>query len=645
MERSKVWQYYTKIKNEGTAQCKKCPKKISMKSSNTTGLVRHLENVHKISLKTESQPSSPATASTSTAGNENEDEQPPGSKKPKLTTQTTLSFSTQKQQSLGEIVSELAAKDGLTIRQITRSEFIRDSIQRRGFKLPNNETDVMNIILKYYEQKKKETIELLRQLRQSKDYESARFSLSIDEWSSLKNRRYFNICVHYTGGIFYNLGLVYIPGKCGASETRQIVETRLEEFGLCFEKDVVAVTSDGPNVMIKFGRESPTEMVLCLNHAIHLSVIATFSNKNSTDDESSDDARLSTIQELDENSDTDEDGDDELEPETSRTTHYPQNIDKALKETRDLVKLFRKSPLKNISLQKHVKQELGHELNLLMDVRTRWNSTMLMIERFLKLQNAVKKSLIDLNMYSKWNENNIGVLQSLLDILHPIKLCIEALSRRDATILTSEAILNVLMEKLRSMQNDLANRFLENLRNKIDGRRNVNLIAIIKYLHDPNDKSCSKTALINFTEELYNRLFPTPSDSTTSTTTSPTFEDQSSQPDTNEPSPGTSTSTPTFESMLKKAIENVDSVPSEVNSQQVTKNLIKREFNMYESTKKRTPNLERLFQALMTVKPTSTENERVFSLAANIVTKVRNRLSDNSINALIFLKAYFQRIN
>jgi hypothetical protein len=33
------------------------------------------------------------------------------------------------------------------------------------------------------------------------------------------------------------------------------------------------------------------------------------------------------------------------------------------------VKLFRKSPLKNITLQKYVKEELGHELNLLFDVR------------------------------------------------------------------------------------------------------------------------------------------------------------------------------------------------------------------------------------------------------------------------------------
>jgi hypothetical protein len=59
-------------------------------------------------------------------------------------------------------------------------------------------------------------------------------------------------------GTFYNF-----PGKCGATETREIVEKRLEEFGRSFQQHIAAVTSDGPNVMVKFGRESPTEMVLC----------------------------------------------------------------------------------------------------------------------------------------------------------------------------------------------------------------------------------------------------------------------------------------------------------------------------------------------------------------------------------------------
>ncbi|GBP70320.1 hypothetical protein EVAR_52339_1 [Eumeta japonica] len=343
MEKPKVWKYFTKTPKEGLAQCLKCPKKISTKGSNTTGLVRHLEHIHKISIKnTETQASTSAGYSA-----DNRDEQPSDSKKSKSKLQKTLHFEPKNKQSLGEIVAVLAAKDGLTIRQITKSDFIRESLRLRGINLPKNESDVMKIILKYYEEKKQETIDFLSN---SKQKESARFNLSVDEWSSLRNRRYFNICIHHTDSNFYNLGLVYIPGQCRAVEIKEIIKHRLEEFGLYFEQDVVAVTSDGPNVMVKFGRENPTEMVLCLNHAVHLAVLETFCKKNETNE------NFTSNQDSDnlsgEESEYDEDNCD-LEPEIR--TNYTQNIDKALQDTRALVKLFRKSPLKNITLQKHVK--------------------------------------------------------------------------------------------------------------------------------------------------------------------------------------------------------------------------------------------------------------------------------------------------
>lgn len=61
---------------------------------------------------------------------------------------------------------------------------------------------------------------------------------------------------------------------------------------------------------------------------------------------------------------------------------------------------------------------------------------------------------------------------------------------------------------------------------------------------------------------------------------------------------------------------------------------------MYKTTGKRTPNLQAIYKGMLTVKPTSTENERVFS-TGNIVSKIRNRLSDETINAFVFLNAYF----
>ncbi|CAH2208826.1 jg14831, partial [Pararge aegeria aegeria] len=269
-----------------------------------------------------------------------------------------------------------------------------------------------------------------------------RLSVSIDEWTSIRNKRYFSVICHTTKTTHYNLGLVYIPGKCGAIEVRQIVEERLKHFGVKFETDIVAVTSDGPSVMKKFGRESPCEMVLCVNHAIHLAILDTFCKKQSEVT-----AARNALHNNDEHSSSDETSstDNDDESYISNEEPKPQIIDDinyVMTETRSIIRFFRKSPLKSITLQKHVVAEFGVELVLLLDVRTRWNSMLTMIERILKLKNAIKKALIDLDSSQKWNEDNITVLQKLQMILTPTKLAVEALSRQDANLLTAEAIID-----------------------------------------------------------------------------------------------------------------------------------------------------------------------------------------------------------
>lgn len=98
-------------------------------------------------------------------------------------------------------------------------------------------------------------------------------------------------------------------------------------------------------------------------------------------------ARRNTPVSDDEHSSSDEastDNDDE-ESDDESILQPIDDINKVLNETRSIIRFFRKSPFRNITLQKHVKTEFGAELVLLQDVRTRWNSMLTMIERFLKL--------------------------------------------------------------------------------------------------------------------------------------------------------------------------------------------------------------------------------------------------------------------
>ena len=49
-----------------------------------------------------------------------------------------------------------------------------------------------------------------------------------------------------------------------------------------------------------------------------------------------------------------------------------------------------------------------------------------------------------------------------------------------------------------------------------------------------------------------------------------------------------------------------------------------KEFKLFEATKQRSSKLDRLCSALMTIKPTSVESERAFSMAGLFVTKIRS---------------------
>jgi len=59
--------------------------------------------------------------------------------------------------------------------------------------------------------------------------------------------------------------------------------------------------------------------------------------------------------------------------------------------------------------------------------------------------------------------------------------------------------------------------------------------------------------------------------------------------------------------------------------------IVKKEMSLFEAAKKRSNNLEKLFHALITINPKSVEPERAFSSTELFVTKIRNRLNDESV--------------
>ena len=84
-----------------------------------------------------------------------------------------------------ELVTKLAAVDGFSINAITKSESIRQSFSEKGFVLPKNPSDVMGLVHTQYFKVKDHIDSEIR----SRASAGSRFSLSLDGYTSLKNRR------------------------------------------------------------------------------------------------------------------------------------------------------------------------------------------------------------------------------------------------------------------------------------------------------------------------------------------------------------------------------------------------------------------------------------------------------------------------
>ena len=66
-----------------------------------------------------------------------------------------------------------------------------------------------------------------------------------------------------------------------------------------------------------------------------------------------------------------------------------------------------------------------------------------------------------------------------------------------------------------------------------------------------------------------------------------------------------------------------------------------KEVNLFVSGGEKTSALLDIHSCLKTIPPTSVEAERVFSVTGLFLTKLRTRLSDVTLDKLIFLKYYF----
>lgn len=665
-ERNSPWFHFLREKKGQCAKCKLCKRIIKTHGGSTSGLHTHLKAIHEIDLLKRDVTSTTVIDSSKSV------------QKTKSSIAITDFFKSDKMDdSLPAILARMTACDGLSFNIICTSYDIRKGLTARGLSnIPKDHKTIQNMVFNYSEN-------IRNQMTKELSYYTAngnKFSITFDEWTSVRNRRYVNINIH-SEKEFWNLGLIRAFGTMPAEKCIELVNERLGDFGLSL-KNIVAITTDGAAVMTKVGRLIEAHQQLCFAHAIQLAVISVI-YKQPINEVIEKEANVTSVNssrfEEDENctSDDDELSDEDYENENGLLIISTENDDEntsflahhemlpLIKKIRKVVQIFRASPTKNDKiLQKYVKEEFGKELSLVLDSRTRWNSLVSMIERFLKLKNCIKKSLIDLKSPIMFSDAEFEIMSDILSVLLPIKLTVEAICRQDATLLSADAAIQFMIKSITDHPCSLSYELNAALKKRILQRR-TEISSVLQYLHNPNsnenqsddeDKdyelfpNITKASIAKIIHLQIQRLAldnehdePVASTSANVSNSNIIFDvdDYDEDDQRNEVSL-------TLQEKLQRAIYKKTSIRLPESGIDKNKNdlirSIKKEMSFFETNGIRGKYLTLVYNYFLTIQPTSVESERAFSAAGLICTRIRSRLGDKSLNKLCFLRSYFNKL-
>ena len=314
-------------------------------------------------------------------------------------------------------------------------------------------------------------------------------SVTLDEYTSTRSRRYMSINLHYDSDSV-NLGMVRIKGSMPVEIVENLVEERLHEFGLKME-DIVAATTDGASVMKSFKRMIFCVRQLCFAHGYHLAVtdflyagqnLFEELEKERENNNTGSDSEFSSEEEREE---VDEAAVDLVETEAIGV-ELQQVVAEVIGKVRTLVKMFRKSPLKDEILQKNIQAQLNTELKLILDSKTRWNILLEMIIIFVRVEKRIRWALVEIGTSTTITNAEIKILDDLIDVLELVKHAVDGLCRRNATLLTAERIHDFVFKILPNSDSACSASLQSHLEVRIKYRRNACLVHLLEYLHDPN---------------------------------------------------------------------------------------------------------------------------------------------------------------
>ena len=683
---TRVWEFFWIANNNKTAKCKACLTVLSKPDGSTSSLIKHVNKLHGIDC------SSVAAATTTTEGSSSGNRLITAFTAPKINPKVKMEME----------LAEQAAKDNFTFSQIASRVNLLGLIARHPqTKVPTSPPAIKAAVMRCFEKVKKEYIETFGKMLK----DNRRFSVTLDEATSMSNKKFFNVNLHANGGIVFNLGLIRVLEECGSEKCQELLRAKLGEFGLNIASDIVSVTSDGAAVMKKLGRLHEALHFLCLAHASQLAIGDTFYLKEKEAEEA-----LAQIEAADnaekearkkrweaayrrQNNLTDEDpvpefNDDDEAAEAVNLTFTDEEVRerdllvddiaeedanteeqeladlenggnvvpilkgevvKSVHKMRKIITFFRKSSIRADKLRRHLKAD-GKRINTLpRECKTRWNSLLNAAKRFVECRSQIETVLRELKRANLFpSPQEMALLEDLVEALEPMQEVIKTFSRQDLNIGEIDLITDYTLKKLNALELEKDNQFAGELFNafkkRILERRQEDIYGLISMLQSPENYPPRGLAahftyplvykMRDIAAPLLKRLFLDRLDPPTA----PGGVPEAAAADAGD----------SLTALLNKHREEVVKSRPSTGFLNRTSDMLEISLVLAQEIKNlshdyRGRHLGNLYDALLTIQPTSVEAERAFSAMNIFVTKFRTCLDDKTVNALCFLREYFKK--
>ena len=232
------------------------------------------------------------------------------------------------------------------------------------------------------------------------------------------------------------------------------------------------------------------------------------------------------------------------------------------------------------------------------------------------------------------SEDKLHILSNVIEALEIVEEGSLELSKQDCDLAKADITFKFMLGELHSLSSAVGWDLFQAVKKRIKERRKENLSALLCFLKDPGGYNAMAedstvlhyprpTELAKEARNLYTRLFLSQ------------IQDRSEE---EEEEPATKTRRERLSDMIRGQGKAKPKGLTPTSTPEEVLECLKTEMHAFVSTGKRPPCLEKIYNALMSMPPTSVAVERSFSTSNMFVSKLRCSLNDETINNLMFLR-------